>query len=295
MGALVGFVAGLGLLLLLRAVLEPKTSLVERLTAVQSADPVGFAEAQRVAGQSWFERARAFGQAEVFQRFLVPLTLRSDLAVLGITPAQHAWTKVTLYVAALLLAPTAGLVMARMSLPVGLISAVSIIVVCAMIGAVTDKYLAGRAQALRDDFRSSLAAYLDLVAMLVAGRSHINTALRTAAMVGDGPGWSSIRRHQNNARMNGHGEARGISTLGAEWDMPSVVEFGHQVETIDASGAQAADSLRSRANALRSQENADALGTAKSKTAMLSFPNLLVAGAFFLMVLYPSAMSFFSP
>lgn len=294
MAALLGILAGIGLFLIFTSFVPSRGNLATQLAAVNAVEPTGFAAVQRLSQRSKLGRIKDRLQADLIQRLLVPHSLHKDLTVLGITPAQHAWSKVTVYLVALVIAPAAGVLGSTVGLPLGFVSAFAVFVVCALIGATFDKVISAKAHTVRRDFLASMAAYLDLVAMLVAGRAHINTALRVAAGIADGPGWHSIRRHLADARLNGHGEVHGIRTLGIEWQVPAVVEFGHQVETIDVSGAHAADSLRARAEALRRKDNAEALGLAKSKTSMLDLSNGIIAAAFLLMIMFPTVTSFLS-
>ena len=193
---LAGAAFGLGVFLLVRALFPPRPGLVARLLALDSARADD--DALRLRLISPDEEVSAF-RRQVGQR-LARLYLargwevrstRADLALLGKSFEGYLATKVLLAVSGLLAFPLLVgwlLVMGwGVSLQVPMWAA---LVVALIFFFLPDLQIRRDAAVRRRDFRHAVGAFLDLVAMNLAGGRGVPEALLMAVSVGEGGGAS---------------------------------------------------------------------------------------------------------
>ncbi len=144
-----------------------------------------------------------------------------------------------------------------------------------------------RAGQRRRDANEALGAYVDAVAMRVASGSLVTEALRDAARHGTGFTFGRIRLALADAPLLGVSPARALGLAGAELRLPLLVELAEHLTLIDTSGAQAEESLRSKAESIRHRQLADTAGDAAANNETMLVALALLGLGFFLFLLYP--------
>ncbi len=213
----------------------------------------------------------------------------ADLAVTG-TPAElHAGAK-TLAALTGLLAPVllaAAAAAAGLHLP--LLIPLWLCLTGALVGyLLPDLHLRKAAAQSRRSFRTSVGAFLDLVAMRMASGSGLAEALQDAARIGHGPAFARIRGALADARTDGLTPAQALGRLGEQLHLPDLVEVSTRLRLVDTSGAQAQVSLRAQAASLRDRELADAQGRANEQSQSMLVAQVVLGFGFVLFLGYPA-------
>jgi len=292
-GLFAGAALGLGLLLLVAGLRPARPPLNRSLAQLDTAArfrppaaPIPRGPVVRLAGL----RRRAAGElaAGLDRRGWLPATQAADLAVLGRDRGELFAAKLTGAAVGLgLLLAAAGLLRlpgaAALALPGWL--AVSAGVVGFLL---PDAALRRRAAGRRRDFRAAVGGYLDLVAMRMASGAGLAEALTDAAGIGTGPAFGRLRTALADARTDGLTPASALSRLGTELALPELVDTGTRLGLVDASGAQAEQSLRASAAALRDRQRTDAHGTANERSQSMLVAQVVLGLGFLLFLGYPA-------
>lgn len=180
-------------------------------------------------------------------------------------------------------------VTAMFGTPLPLGGCVIVAVVAAVVGFHVPVWqLRDRARTARRDFRTSLSAYLDLVAILLAGGAGIETALVAAARVGDGPSFASVARCLDIARtarrspwdvLAEHGERIGVEELP---QLASTIRLGGE------HGARMTASLVAKAESMRAKQMAEVEARANSATERMGLPMVVLFLGFLVLLGYPA-------
>jgi tight adherence protein C len=213
----------------------------------------------------------------------------ADLAVTG-TPAElHAGAKALSGLTGLLSPAllTALLRLAGLGLP--LLLPLWLALTGALIGyLLPDLRLRRQAGEARRAFRTSVGAYLDLVAMRMASGSGLAEALGDAAAIGTGPAFARIRGALADARTDGLTPAQALGRLGQQLHLPDLIDVSTRLRLVDTSGAQAQTSLRAQAASLRDRELADAQGRANEQSQSMLVAQVVLGFGFVLFLGYPA-------
>jgi Flp pilus assembly protein TadB len=208
------------------------------------------------------------------------LLLADDLAVLDVDPAAHTITRmmrlaVALCATVVLEAGVAasGLAVPAIALPTGGVAAVLAGVAWA------DRPLRRRANARRQEARLAVAAYLDLVRILLVGGLPLHTALQSAADAGRGWAFAQIRGALRWARARHAPPDAGLDRLARR--IP-VAEFAELRLTVSSAlrGASPVLALQSKSAHLRAAEAAQARLATSTADAAMELPAVAVALAF---------------
>jgi hypothetical protein len=213
----------------------------------------------------------------------------ADLAVTGTAGELHAGTKAlsALIGLATPLALTTLLHLAGVRLP--LLVPLWLCLTGAIVGyLLPDLRLRRRATDARRAFRTSVGAYLDLVAMRMASGSGLAEALTDAATIGHGPAFARIRGALADARTDGLTPAQALGLLGTQLHLPDLVDVSTRLRLVDTSGAQAQQSLRAQAASLRDRELADAQGRANEQSQSMLVAQVVLGLGFVLFLGYPA-------
>jgi len=299
---LLGMGFGAGLFLLLRIISPPQVPLAVALGRVDAAaissQPLRSRAAvtvgpgrfgllgRRIQSVEWLLGERY--AAQLAERGVLGTDLRADLALLDRDERSYTARKLLVALATLVLAPVV-LVPLSVALSAPWLVGAWAAVLCAAVAFVLPDARVRRAAAIRrKDFATAISAYLDLVAMRAASGSGITEALRDAARIGSGPTFAMVQEALDNARMSGRSPAAGLGQLGEELDILELRQLAAQVHLIDASGAQAEASLRSKADALRQRQLADAQGGANERSQTMLVGQVLLALGFLIFLGYPA-------
>jgi Flp pilus assembly protein TadB len=215
--------------------------------------------------------------------------LRRDLAILGVSPADHLAAKATVAVTGLL-APavfTAVIGAAGLRPPLTL-PALAGLVLAAGGFVVPDLSVRMEAARRRAGFRHALAAYLNLVRVLLAGGAGVDGALTDAAAVGEGWAFGQLTRALTVARITRTTPWARLGQLGDELDVPELSELAASISLAGTEGAKVRASLAAKASALRVRELTDAEGHAQAATERMSLPVVVLFAAFLVFIGYPA-------
>lgn len=283
-GMLAGAGVGLGLLLIAAGLLAGPLPLEQALARLEGDGPPPD-DGQDLKGRL----ARRAGA--LLARAGVGLdTLACDLRVVGRTSDRHAVYKLAGALAGLA-APAllaAGLGAAGTPLPLPLSAGLA-----AGLAAggflLPDALLRGQATARRRDLRFALSSYLDLVHVLLAAGTGVETALRDAAGAGRGWAFRQLTVALDRAQLAGESPWRAFHRLGSDLDLPDLREVASGLALAGARGARLKASLAARARALRARDLAEMEAQAEAATERMSLPTVVLVVGFIVFVGFPAA------
>jgi Flp pilus assembly protein TadB len=274
--AFAGSLAGLGLFLVIRGAAgttTPLTAVVAELHRPRRA----------VALMSWRDTvaARLVGRRTH--------ELERDLAVCERSLADHVQQR--LVWAALFAAPGALAVLMSAGGVISIVQplvAVGTLVVGSVAGWVYSRVdLRSDAERARRDFRHALAAYLELVTILMAGGAGVETAMFDAAEVGRGRAFRHLRAALSAAQARRDAPWAALGELG---DRLGVIEL-QEIEasmTLAGGGAHVRDSLVAKANGLRAKDLTAIESEAQARSETMVLPVALMFAGFLLLIGYPA-------
>ena len=148
------------------------------------------------------------------------------------------------------------------------------------------------AAARRRDFRHAVGAFLDLVAMNLAGGRGVPEALMMAVSVGDDGNWAMarIREALGNARIVGITPWQALGRLGDEIDVDELRDLSAALGLVADDGAKVRASLSARAATLRRRELAEIEGQAGERSQSMLVAQLLLCAGFLVFLSFPAAM-----
>jgi tight adherence protein C len=232
--------------------------------------------------------------AEVLARRGVRYTsLRQDLALTGQSFDAAMGRKAGLAVAGFLL----GLLMLAGAAGTGLaLPAVAWLVVAVTLAAVffmvPDVDARTAAHRRRAEFTRALGAYLDWVSLQMSGRAAAEQALGDAARIGQGWPLALIRATVTHATRSGTDPWVALAELGDRIGVTQLAELGALVGLVAHDGAQVRDTLSARAASIRSEELADAEGTAGKRDQSMLLAQVLLGVGFAVFLGYPAVVNF---
>ncbi|WP_329251184.1 type II secretion system F family protein [Actinoallomurus sp. NBC_01490] len=294
---LAGAFFGLGAYLLFRALFPPRPGLSARLAAFDAARRRGEAEptgrgastAERVTGL----RAR-FGRslAAVYEaRGWQQRSVRADLTLLDRSFETFLATKFLLAIGAIVFIPILVAYFAVLGLHVVVAVPVWLGLFFALIFfLLPDMQLRQEAGSRRRDFRHAVSAFLDLVAMNLAGGRGVPEALMTAANVGDGWAVRRIRDALSNARITGITPWQALGRLGDDVNVDELRDLSAALALVADDGAKVRQSLSARAASMRSRQLADIEGKAGERSQSMLVAQLLLCAGFLVFLAYPAVM-----
>lgn len=234
--------------------------------------------------------------AALARRGVACTSLRQDLALTGQDVEAVMGRKVVGAVAGLLLAllVMVGLQLTSgLALPPGapLVVALGVAAGFAFLPDVEARRLAG---ARRRDFRRALGAYLDLVALEMAGSAAPAQALTSAARVGAGWPMALLRDTLFRATRSGHDQWAALSELGVRIGVSELRDLGTLVRLVEHDGARVRSTLSARAATMRRRELADAQGQAGERDQSMLMAQVLIGFGFMVFLGYPAVVSVMS-
>lgn len=293
---LAGAFFGLGGYLLFRALFPPRPGLSARLAAFDAARRLGEAQPSRTASTAKKVtglRAQvgrslaAFYEARGWQQ----RSVRADLALLDRSFEGFLATKFLLSAAAIVFIPILVGYFALLGLDVVIAVPVWLGVFFALIFfLLPDMQLRQEAASRRRDFRHAVSAFLDLVAMNLAGGRGVPEALTTAANVGDGWAVRRIRDALSNARITGTTPWQALGRLGEDVNVDELRDLSAALALVADDGAKVRQSLAARAASMRSRELADIEGKAGERSQSMLVAQLLLCAGFLIFLAYPAVM-----
>ena len=294
-----GALVGLGVVLLVRALVPPKPSLATVLARVNGgvgrvASPPLYAAGARPGRWSSTVGPRV---ARFLERLGLQLgDLEADLAVLGRSVEHHMAVRAAGATGGLAAVVVAGLMAATTGAPVGLVTVGWVGIGGALIGFVLPDTLARReAKERRRSFREALAFFLDLVSVALAGGAGVSSSLRQASDAGDGWAHVQIRGALRQAQVQRQPVWMALAQLGVDLGVTELEELGSSVALAEGEGASVRQSLAAKAASIRDHQLADAEAEAASATVRMAAPLVLLGMSFCAFVLYGAINSVFTP
>ena len=285
-----GALFGGGLTAIVLGLRVSRPPLGEALAALHRPAPRGEAPAKTDAGGGWAARWGQWGVPLLRAAGLPTASLRADLDIVGTVVERHLAEKVS-STAVGLLAPPALVVLADLAAGIGpgwwLPAWTSLLCAGAMFTA-PDFAVRAQASRRRAEIRHTLAVFLDLVVIALAGGAGVQQALNDAAAAPQGWAASRIRRALATAQMARTSVWDELASLGGHTGVGELVELAATVSLAGVEGAKIRNSLEAKAAAIRSRRLAEADGTAQSATERMSLPVVLLFAAFLLFIGYPA-------
>jgi Flp pilus assembly protein TadB len=218
----------------------------------------------------------------------LPAPLRADLAVMGRSVETHLASTVMTGVAGLfaptiMLAPSVYFFGTSPTTPVWLALLGALVA-----GLLPTLQLRSTAADRRRDFRHVVSAFLDLVAMNLAGGRGVPEALSSAVSISDGWAMVRIRDTLQTARLQGITPWAALGELGEEMAVEELRDLAATLALVAEDGAKVRDSLQARAGSMRQRELADAESRAAARSQSMLIAQLLLCVGFLLFLTYPA-------
>jgi hypothetical protein len=282
---------GLGLVLLLRGLWPARPTLAASLASLHGGrlpPAVGdvVAPGQPTGWRAAVGRAATAALADVG----IDLgSLRQDLRVVGRPMEAHVAEKVLFALggAALTAVTTAAIGVAGIQLPF-LIPVWVVVVVAALGWFAPDLILRSEAQQRRRSFRHAVGAFLDLVAISLAGGTGIEGALYGAVTLGQGWGFARLDEALDHARLAGDTPWVALARVGEELGVSELRELAASLVLAGTEGAKVRQSLAAKAASVRLHQLADIEGEAAEATERMVLPIGLLFFGFLVFIGYPA-------
>jgi Flp pilus assembly protein TadB len=286
-----GAMAGGGLLMVIRGLFPPRSSLDEELLAL--AAPNWSDTPGRTAGSESEAGARAIRALNLDLR-----KLDVDLRVIGRSHERHVLERLK-----------TATVMAAAPLVLGLLMpaalggnpllppvpmAASPLVLAATGWLLTDHQVRARAAKRRREFDAGLATYLGLVASLTAAGSGLEEAMWVAVEQGRGWSFQVVRRALSDARNRGSTPWELMEEHGRRFDLPSLIELGATFQLSGTSGAHIRETVMTKAASLRNHQLTVIEAEANANTAAMAGPIGFMLAGFVILLLFPAVTTVLS-
>jgi Flp pilus assembly protein TadB len=148
-----------------------------------------------------------------------------------------------------------------------------------------------KATQLRRDMNAALAAYLDLVNVLLAGGAGMETALLGASTAGDGWCFDEFRMALARARSSRVSFWDELRTLGERYEIDPLIDVAHSVQLAGEHGARVRLSLQTKAASLRARNLAAIEYEAQQSTEHMGVPMVMLFVGFIILIGYPAFAS----
>lgn len=278
----IGAVFGLGIWLAMRGTLRRPMPL--HLAVENFRRPPASFSHDVVSDEWWTPLQRRLGPVGVrlFETSGIGVRVRKrDLRIAHRTAEQHAFVKIMLIIGLpLTIVAGAGLLrLAGVQIPLAFVPPVAL--VAGVLGfVVPDLNLRERAEERRAAFRQAFAAYLDLTKVLVAGGSHMDGALYSAALAGEGWVFGELTKVVDRARLTGQPTWQAFHELGDAIGVAELHELSASLELADRQGASPSEALARKAEMMVAHQIYEARSEAESATEKMSVPTVIIAFAF---------------
>ncbi|MFJ7626579.1 type II secretion system F family protein [Streptomyces sp. NPDC097595] len=299
----VGAVLGLGVYTLVRALLPSRRGAVATVARIDALRARGTAyetspngDGDAPTGRLDSLRARAGARVADFyvQQGWEQRSLRADLSVLERGWEHFLATKILLGAAGLFFGPLVFVVIWTLGFGSGPIVPLWLaLAFAAGFFFLPDLEVRRDAAEKRRDLRRAVGAYLDLVAMNLAGGRGLPEALMAAAEVSDGAALRRIRNTLADARITGTSQWQALGRLGEQLGIDELKDLSASLALVADDGAKVRESLASRAETMRHREMAQIEGSAGEKSQSMLVAQLLLCAGFLVFLIFPAAVRVF--
>jgi tight adherence protein C len=294
---LAGAITGLGLLAVYVAVRPAKPTISGTLARLDAHRPTAEISAASVReGLTGWRGALGRSMAQALaDRGITMTSTRADLNVMGRSVEGHLASTVLFGVGGLIFGPVMVGLMAVIGLRAGFALPVALALLFALVAAALPTLeLRSEAAKRRRDFRHATGAFLDLVAMNLAGGRGVPEALTMASQVGTGWPFARLRDALAFARLQGLTPWAALGRLGDELAVEELRDLAAALTLVADDGAKVRASLGARAATLRRRELAEAEGKAGERTQSMLVAQLLICLGFLLFLAYPAVYNIFN-
>lgn len=146
----------------------------------------------------------------------------------------------------------------------------------------------------RREFRHALAAYLELVTILMSGGAGVQSAIYDAASIGRGSAFRHMKSALSQAQARRETPWATLGALGGRLDVPELVEL-EQAMTLAADGSRVRESLRAKAEAMRDRDRAEKEAEAERRSESMVLPVAMMFAGFLLLIGYPAVQALSGP
>lgn len=234
----------------------------------------------RLLGASWTGSA-------IGRRLVEPVA--ADLRITGTSAAAHLAERVGCALTGLLWAPLTMALMWAGGVRIGVVLPLWVSIGFAPLGFVVPSIsLRSKAVARRRSFRHAFSAFLDVVAISLAGGRGVDSALHDGADAGRGWAFDELRRALLEARLLGETPWAGMARLGAELGVPEVGELAASAALAGSEGARVRASLAAKARAIRLRSLTEIEAAAQSASERMSLPIVGLMVGFIVFLGYPA-------
>ncbi|HEY7812368.1 MAG TPA: hypothetical protein VIC62_03975 [Nakamurella sp.] len=299
-----GGLLGAALFVVVVRLCPPRTSPLVQLAQLDARHSPGAATAPApvaaAAGGHWWgpvrSRAGSWLAQQLLRRGIAYTSLRQDLALTGRTFEQALGRKVTLAGAGLVigllgsaLAGWAGDIFVPAGAPI-----VLAVGFAAIMFFLPDLEARQEAAKRRAEFRRALGAYLDLVALEMAGSAAPAEALPSAARIGTGWPLALIRDTLYRATRAGRSPWTALADLGQRIGVGELRDLGQLIALVSHDGARVRSTLTARAQTMRRHELADLQGKAGKADQSMRIAQILIGLGFIAFLGYPAVVAVMS-
>lgn len=288
--ALLGAAVGLGVYLLIRALIPSRHSAAVTVAQIDALRELGPYSADAGAARGGIREQVGRRLAEFYARQgWQHRSLRADLAILDRGWEGFLATKIGLAAYGFVFVPLLyGLLWVLGVHIAALVPLWLTLLVAAGFFVLPDLEVRQRAKERREDFRRVVSAYLDLVAMNLAGGRGLPEALMSAAEISDGWAVRRIRNTLADARLAGQTQWAALGALGRSIGVDELVDLGYALALTADDGAKIRTSLASRAETMRRRELSEIEGKAGQKSQSMLVAQVLLCTGFLVFLIYPA-------
>lgn len=280
-----GCLAGVGLLLMIRGAMSPAPQLDDLVADLHRP-------------RSTVQPTRRDRMDDSFERFaLMGVASMADLEVCERSVAQFTQNRITWAV----LGGAPGLLMLALR-PFGLFDWLTtpVALLVTLVGVVAGWFYAlidlrSDAAKARREFVSSLASYLDLVAILMAGGAGVETAMAEAARIGQGRGYRHLRAALSAAHARRRGPWQEFGELGRRVGVEELENIEASMALVSEEGARVRESLTTRAASMRERDLLQQEAEAHAKSETMVLPVAMMFAGFLLLIGYPALAGLSGP
>ncbi len=212
-----------------------------------------------------------------------------DLAITGVTRAEIANRAVLM--ASVTILGAGGLLLA-LGFASGATGVATVVVLAVVAGGAAYRRpfaaLGASARHRRSEFDMAVAVLLDLVNIQMAGGAGLETALLSAASLGDGWAFEEVRATLSAAQASRRSFWDALAELGDRWGVASLSETANAARLAGSHGSRVRQTLVSKASSLRARNLASMEFEAQQRTEQMGLPMVVLFLSFLLFVGYPA-------
>ncbi len=285
---LVGLLAGVGVLLVATGLAPAPPPLQRELSNLQRR-PVHTPLAGAQRSSSVVAAGGRLEATAVGQRLTLPLG--ADLRITNSTPAEHLGQRALATAAGGMAPPVLAALLWLLGTDLNLAFPLWLSAATGSLGFVYPAMrLRSNAAERRRSFRHALSAFLDVVAISLAGGRGVDTALRDGATAGHEWPFEMLQSALLDARLNGEPPWVGLGRLGNDMTIPELEELAASAALAGDEGARVRASLTAKARALRLRGLTDVEAAANSASETMSLPVVLLMAGFVIFLGFPAVI-----